>query len=472
MKSSSSSRAKPLVHHRSRLLSGLAIGVALSFALVASLMSLALADTPSFADVPSTHPFYNAITDLASRNIISGYVDGDFGPGDDVMRQQFAKMIVLALGYPVSESDVCPFADVLVSGSAGLYPDNYVAVCAAHGITTGKSSTTFDPYAGITRYQVVTMVARAIDDTRPGLLGSPPAGWHGSAGWASDPIHGANAARAEYGNLLLGLDLASLDPHANMTRGEVAQVLHNLLALLTPSTTTTATVATSTTTTASTSTTTTASTTTTTLGGPGSTVSSTSTTLPQTTVTTDYAVAGLEASSITVTPRDQFGRPMPYIEVFLTTKILEGSGLTALPKTSIGLTDVNGNVAYNWSQGSGDWGVEQVTAWVDDGSVAGLSTVVAVVQWILDDTATDHVSAVSGQQKVTIAGGYTLWNGLTLKAYLNPAGAAIGSGTYVSSAPLNLTTTLHTWSPGEAFFVGAISTNIDTKPNWMYNVVP
>jgi hypothetical protein len=50
----------------------------------------------------------------------------------------------------------------------------------------------------------------------------------------ADPTHGANAARAEYNGLLQGLHLGALDPYGDMSRGEVVQVLCNLIDLLAP----------------------------------------------------------------------------------------------------------------------------------------------------------------------------------------------------------------------------------------------
>ena len=44
----------------------------------------------------------------------------------------------------------------------------------------------------------------------------------------SDPEHGANIRWAESEGLLDGLPLDSLDPQGFATRGEVAQVLHNV----------------------------------------------------------------------------------------------------------------------------------------------------------------------------------------------------------------------------------------------------
>lgn len=59
---------------------------------------------------------------------MDGYGNGRFGPDDWVKRQQFAKMIVLAMGYPISEADVCPFDDVDAGGAATLYPDSFTWV--------------------------------------------------------------------------------------------------------------------------------------------------------------------------------------------------------------------------------------------------------------------------------------------------------------------------------------------------------
>ncbi|MBN1458565.1 MAG: S-layer homology domain-containing protein [Armatimonadetes bacterium] len=244
---------------RNSALASLCVCALILVAVLVSIVSVALALPMNdvFPDVPASHPYHDAIIDLAGRDIIGGYENGNFGPEDPVTRQQFAKMIVGTGGYSVSENDICPFTDVVKGGDTTLYPDNFVAVCAVHGITTGKTPTTFDPYSNITRYQVISMVVRAADDLQPGLLDSPPTGWTSAAGWENDFTHGANAARAEYGGLLAGLDLSTLVPHGYMTRGEVAQVLYNLLGTLTPTSSTTETGFTTTTTTAASTTSTT-----------------------------------------------------------------------------------------------------------------------------------------------------------------------------------------------------------------------
>ena len=190
-----------------------------------------------FSDVVSgVTPYAGAIAELATRGIINGFGDGTFRPFFPVIRQQFAKVIVLTLGHEVPPGIVCPFTDVdLIPNPVDpLYPAKYVAVCALQGITTGKTATTFDPYTNISRFQVITMVVRGIDGVSSGLLAAPPVSFTSTWDPGISPDHGQNARRAEYNGLLAGLPLSSLDPFAPMPRGEVAQILSNLISLLEP----------------------------------------------------------------------------------------------------------------------------------------------------------------------------------------------------------------------------------------------
>ena len=57
----------------------------------------------AFPDVVGS-PYEAAIYDLAGRGIITGFEDGSFRPNAPVTRQQFAKMIVKTLGFPVTGS--------------------------------------------------------------------------------------------------------------------------------------------------------------------------------------------------------------------------------------------------------------------------------------------------------------------------------------------------------------------------------
>ena len=78
-------------------------------------------------------------------------------------RQQFAKMIVISLGYDVPPTTHSSFRDVEAQPDSDdpLYPVAYVEACAKAGITVGKTADTFGPWDSITRAQLITMVARA-----------------------------------------------------------------------------------------------------------------------------------------------------------------------------------------------------------------------------------------------------------------------------------------------------------------------
>ena len=198
-----------------------------------STTSTTLPAAPSFSDI-ATSPYQTAIEGVAARGIVSGFTDGTFRPGDTVKRQQFAKAIVLSLGLHVSLSDICPFPDVPsgLDPNDPFYPNNYVAVCAAHGITQGLTPTTFAPYDPIKRFQLITMVVRGLNDRYPGLLQTPPANYPSTWNPNLSPQHGQNARLAEYNGLLAGLPLASLNPFDPMPRGEVAQLLWNMVQLI------------------------------------------------------------------------------------------------------------------------------------------------------------------------------------------------------------------------------------------------
>lgn len=184
----------------------------------------------AFTDVGPGTPYSAAIADLSSRGVVSGFADGTFRAEENVKRMQFAKMIVKALDLPISEQDECPFPDVPggIDAADPLYARHYVATCATRGITRGKTAATFAPYDGITREQLITMVARAA------ALPDAPTDYEPAftVGGFSIDEHFQNACRADSAGLLAGLQGVgpSYDFTAPATRGECAQMLSDLIA--------------------------------------------------------------------------------------------------------------------------------------------------------------------------------------------------------------------------------------------------
>jgi len=205
--------------------------------LAAALFVLLAVTSPAlaFTDVGQKHVQLPAITDLNQRKVIEGYDDGTFRPEAQVRRQHFAKMIVLSIGFVVSETDVCTFRDVPKGGPEDFYPDNYIAVCAENGITQGYDGTLtgrFGPLDNIRRTQLVTMVVRAAENFGNVNLAEPNQ-WYFEEGGAlasfSDKDHGHNVHVAEFNGLLYSIGWKPADMYDYATRGEVAQILYNFI---------------------------------------------------------------------------------------------------------------------------------------------------------------------------------------------------------------------------------------------------
>ena len=279
---------------------GILLFAATALALVALMVSPVLAT--SFSDVHSNtfgDPDYpEAVSALSDLGIITGYPDATFGPHDPVTRQQFAKLIVKLMGYPVTGEEYCPFGDVSqgLSASDPLYPDKYIAVCATLGIARGVDQTHFAPYENISRAQAISMIVRAATESGVGLQSPTDAYYAGAIANSlfydlEDTTHGPNVQIAEMNNLLWGIwpDQGNhWDIYAKATRGEVAQIMWRLRQLMASQTTTT-TLPPTTTTGSSTTTTTAPMTTTTTEGSTTTTESTTTTTVSSTNATLIYS---------------------------------------------------------------------------------------------------------------------------------------------------------------------------------------
>jgi hypothetical protein len=196
-----------------------------------------------FTDVPPRADYYEAIQGMGAAGLIGGYPYGsgsggyrEFRPTNPVLRAQYAKMVVGALGMDVDERMHAPvdFHDLGVDPPDNLYPHEYVWTAYAEGIIKGYTDGAFRPYIAITRGHAVTMTVRALQKLHPGVLQEVPGTFEPT--WGKDllPEHSTNARIAQYNDLLEGLPLASTAASGNapMSRGEVAQLLWNMMGLI------------------------------------------------------------------------------------------------------------------------------------------------------------------------------------------------------------------------------------------------
>ena len=112
---------------------------------------------PGFKDVSRTSPYYSYIAALVEEGIISGYEDNTFKPNDSLTRAQMAKIIVLGFDLEEMSSVSLPFSDI----NDRQWHIEFVRSLYGHEITTGTTPTTFSPNALVTRGQMASFVFRS-----------------------------------------------------------------------------------------------------------------------------------------------------------------------------------------------------------------------------------------------------------------------------------------------------------------------
>lgn len=134
----------------------------LSLVLVLTLVlgSLGMAFAAPASDVAGTE-YANAVETLNVLNIMTGYEDGTFKPGNQITRAEFAALVVRALG----QEEVAKMANASSTFSdvpAKAWYTGYVNVAASLKIVNGMGDGSFAPNAPVTYEQAVTMIMRAL----------------------------------------------------------------------------------------------------------------------------------------------------------------------------------------------------------------------------------------------------------------------------------------------------------------------
>jgi hypothetical protein len=176
--------------------------------------------TVNFSDIGGL-PQSTAITNLADDLVTTGVTRDTFDPQGGVNREQFAALIVRALGlWNIGQGT--KFKDVAASSWAAPT----IAAAVSEGFVEGYPNGTFRPDASITNEQMAVMVARVMTDLgighgpnteTPADLGKIPS-------WARGDVE-----------LVLSQGVMSIDtqgdfsPGAVTTRAQAAQIIWNLM---------------------------------------------------------------------------------------------------------------------------------------------------------------------------------------------------------------------------------------------------
>lgn len=178
---------------------------------------------PAFADIAGQW-YENDVNIVAEAGIIKGYDDGLFHGDNHVTREEFAAMLVRALGL-TDNGEACAFTDI-----SGRWSEEAIRIAAQNGLVNGVDATTFAPDAEITRQEMMTMIARALKATGLNVTGSDDLSGYADAnevsGWALSSV------RTLVASGIISGDNGKLNPTGTCTRSEAAAVFSRLLALL------------------------------------------------------------------------------------------------------------------------------------------------------------------------------------------------------------------------------------------------
>jgi hypothetical protein len=122
-----------------------------------------------FSDAAEGSTFYSHIRCLACRNILSGYADGTFKPGNNITRGQLSKIVSNAAGY-TEEHTAQSFEDVPVGSTFHQFVERMYSRGIISGYNCGGASEPCNapnsrPYfrvnANATRGQIAKIVSNA-----------------------------------------------------------------------------------------------------------------------------------------------------------------------------------------------------------------------------------------------------------------------------------------------------------------------
>lgn len=192
------------------------ISVIVAFAMMLT-MALPVMAANGFSDVPLTHQYYTAITNLTSEGILNGMGDGVFQPEGPVTRAQFTKIVCYALSMgdlQYSEEERSIFKDVVPSHWAA----NNILTAYKRGIVNGLGDNLFGPENGVRYEDAVIMVMRAL-----GYSDKEADRYRGEQG----AYYAGYMSLASSKKLLKGIKDAKIGEV--MTRGAIAQLVDNML---------------------------------------------------------------------------------------------------------------------------------------------------------------------------------------------------------------------------------------------------
>lgn len=179
--------------------------------------------TVKFPDVVG-HWAEDVIRDLADRDILTGYEDGNFKPDIGVTRQEIAVIMTRALGLTDKAAEYADkdtgFAD---DANVAAWGRGAINLMVEMGIYTGYDDNEFKPNKTILRQEVIAVVMRYAAMTEEGLTAAYEDN-HEIHGYAESFI-----AHASELGIVNGYPDGTFKPLNNVTRAEAAKIIYGVI---------------------------------------------------------------------------------------------------------------------------------------------------------------------------------------------------------------------------------------------------
>lgn len=182
--------------------------------------------TGTFPDVPLSHPAYESIEYLVRKGIVGGYPDGTFKPEQEINRAEFTKIVIGARFLPLDiEGCLSSIPQELLYTQTLIFPDvarhqwfaKYVCHAKVAGMVGGYPDGTFRPAIPVNFVEAAKILANGFVLSTDSSSSENP--------WFRPFVDALAKHKA------IPLSIRSLGQ--NITRGEMAEMIHRLHAGIT-----------------------------------------------------------------------------------------------------------------------------------------------------------------------------------------------------------------------------------------------
>lgn len=176
-----------------------------------------------FEDVPRGHWAYEYIKGLYEKGIVSGKSEKEFKPSDKILREEFVKIIVGALGLELTTQSA-EFIDV----KPGSWYEPYVDTAVKEGLVTGMCCLKFGVGSELSRQDAAVILDRAL--SMSGIISEEKGAAFADVENISDYALESVSRTAAVG-LFKGDGENRFMPQKGISRAEVCAVVYRLISL-------------------------------------------------------------------------------------------------------------------------------------------------------------------------------------------------------------------------------------------------